>query len=193
MLSVKCLVLIFVHQCIVQSATCNLCVLSILCIMSVQCVSCVCAVFVYCLCAILLVTVVSVCHSSVCWLCDCFSRVVYVSFIAMFSLCCLFVWCLCAFRLCVVVVLSVLRIVCAMSVYCVVCMPPLVMFTLRRPSVCYLCAVRLWLCVPECFPSHGLSVCSPSVCLAVCRPFVNKLCAARRKYFVCYPSMGFMC
>ena len=104
-----------------------------------------------------------------------------------------FVCCLCALRLCFVFVPPVLRIVCAMSDYCVVCIPPLVMLTLRRPSIYYLCAVRLWLCVPECFPSHGSSVCSPSVCLAVCRQFVNKLCAARRKYFVCYPSMGFMC
>ena len=50
---------------------------------------------------------------------------VYVSFIAMFSVCCLFVCWLCAFRFCVVFVLSVLRIVCAMSVHCVVCYPSL--------------------------------------------------------------------
>ena len=52
-LSVKCLVLYVVHPCIVHSAPCNLCVLSIDYIMYVQCVSCVESVLCSCNCCVL--------------------------------------------------------------------------------------------------------------------------------------------
>ena len=124
MLSVKCLVLYVVHPCIVRSALCNLCVLSILYIMCVQCVSCVESVLCSCtgcvlsfLCGVSVpfVRVLALWYRSACCL---FVIRPY------FSVCCSFC-CLCAVPLA--------YCLCNVSLVCS-CMPPVVIFALRRPS-----------------------------------------------------------
>ena len=123
-LSVKCLVLYVVHPCIVRSALCNVCVLSILYIMFVQCLSCVESVLCSCTgCVLSFLCGNSVPFVRVLALWYRFACCLFV-IRPYFSVCCSFC-CLCAVPLA--------YCLCNVSLVCS-CMPPVVIFALRRPS-----------------------------------------------------------